>query len=247
MNLKTDIIYSTKEYTQFKFDSRNRKIKTKSKAFQALSESISKYQGLINPIIIDEDYVVVDGQHRLYACQLLGIAATYVYRPKSLVAMASLNNDRTNWTIDNFVNSHIGKPSYNKLMALKEKTGLSYNAVHALLTGKEIESYQFKKGNFSMKESEEVRFNRTWKEIEKIILFMQENMSDQVKKIVKTRVISTLGRLVNHSKYDSEVFIRGLSKTIYLASVNTQESAETMLLNIYNKHLPNKNKITSLN
>lgn len=246
MKLKTDIIYSTKEYSQFKFDSRNRKIKTKSKAFQALCDSVGKYDGLINPIIVDEDFVVVDGQHRLHACELLGVPATYVFRPGSLVAMASLNNDRTNWTIDNFVNSHSGKPSYNKLAALKERTKLSYNAVHALLTGKEIESYEFKRGNFTMKDSEEIKFNKTWKEIEKIILFMQENMPDQVKKILKTRVISTLGRLVNHSKYESETFLRGLSKKYHLSSVNTQEDAESMLLTIYNKHLPNKNKITKL-
>jgi len=45
--------------------------------FEMLKNSIKEHGGLLMPITLNQDYVVLDGHHRMRACKELGITASY--------------------------------------------------------------------------------------------------------------------------------------------------------------------------
>jgi ParB-like chromosome segregation protein Spo0J len=46
--------------------------------FERLKKSIQDEGGLLMPIILNQDNIVLDGHHRLRACKELGLAVTYI-------------------------------------------------------------------------------------------------------------------------------------------------------------------------
>ena len=72
--LDTNTIHTTNKYDFFLIDG-NREIK--SVKIKNLTESIKKY-GLINPININLDKNIIDGQHRFLSCKALNIPLRYI-------------------------------------------------------------------------------------------------------------------------------------------------------------------------
>lgn len=239
-NLDTKTVYETKDYDLFVMFDRNRPLKNKGRKFLKLKDSISNF-GLINPIIIDNNYLVVDGQHRLDICKQLNISVSFIYRPDTIKALTSLSNDRENWQVENYAFYYSNNPSYNKLLNYRQETRLSLNAIHALIKGKEIDAFLFKSGKFSLNKQEEAKFLKTYPILEEIV-----NLEKGIHKkaLTRTRVISSLSRLISHGKYNHKHFVNKLRNKLRIPSVNTKEDAVNLLLDIYNKNLSAKNKIS---
>jgi hypothetical protein len=233
--IEKNIVYITKDYDNFKLAHNNRPIVTKGKKFTDLENSILRCGELMVPIIIDDNFIIAEGQHRWYICRKHGIPIKYIYVPGSSKELHTLNSQKT-WSLENFIHYYNNNPSYIKLAALQDSTGLSLNALHALLTGKEIKAVDFSKGNFVLSSSDLSNFSYTWPKIKEILNHITINRPGDVKKFKKTRVISTLGRFVNLSKFNLESFLNKISTAGAIMSVNDQQSAEEMLINIYNKN-----------
>ena len=110
----------TTNYGMFKLDIRNRDVK-KSKV-DLIIEGVKRYGRIIQPITIDIQGVVIDGQHRLSAGQTLGIDVPYVVSdglcdPQQVLVM---NTYGSQWTQKDHVKHFAvqGNPNYQKLSEL---------------------------------------------------------------------------------------------------------------------------------
>tara|TARA_R110000824_G_scaffold60521_2_gene161698 strand:+ start:283 stop:1029 length:747 start_codon:yes stop_codon:yes gene_type:complete len=130
--LDTNTIHTTNKYDFFLIDG-NREIK--SVKIKNLTESIKKY-GLINPININLDKNIIDGQHRFLSCKALNIPLRYIVsdtKDKEIVSLIrDINSVQSNWN-----NKDIGyaysihannRDSYKKYIELVNM-GVSHSTV----------------------------------------------------------------------------------------------------------------------
>lgn len=65
-------IYSTTDYASFRYRQDNRTINTRTKEFRKLLKSIEEI-GQKQAVLVDAENFIIDGQHRVEACKILGI------------------------------------------------------------------------------------------------------------------------------------------------------------------------------
>ncbi len=77
-----------------------------------------------NPIVVDTNHVVIDGQHRLMAAQQLGVDIYYfVASTMTLSDTAKINGSSRKWTTDDYIDLYVknGVPSYLWIKSMKTK------------------------------------------------------------------------------------------------------------------------------
>lgn len=117
-------IKHTQNYSTFKFDTnKNRTINYSH--LMRLKEAI-KEKNLLpdNPIVVDTNFVVIDGQHRLMAAQQLGVDIYYfVASTMTLLDTAKINGSSRKWTTDDYIDLYVknGVPSYLWIKSTKTK------------------------------------------------------------------------------------------------------------------------------
>lgn len=111
-------VYEETDYDVFKRLLENRDV-TPSR-FRQLVESISeKY--ILNPIIVNEKYEVIEGQGRFEARKALGLPIHYIMvRGATIEDCRRLNKFNTRWMSSDFAESHAksGNESYIRLLAV---------------------------------------------------------------------------------------------------------------------------------
>jgi len=107
--MKTNLrIYETKDYELFSFVTGNRPLSNYliKSIITAYKNGINLFQ--YNPILIDKDYKIYDGQHRFSACKQLGISIYYIkIEPLDIPKLVMLNNAKLKWNIESFTNSFV--------------------------------------------------------------------------------------------------------------------------------------------
>ncbi|MCG3203972.1 MAG: hypothetical protein KCHDKBKB_00649 [Elusimicrobia bacterium] len=129
MNIK-----STTKYDQFTHMRGNRDLQPNH--VKSLVQSIAKNNLLeSNPIIVNQNGLVIDGQHRLEAAKQLGVPVSYVVTDGNLDIVQKLNTSAKSWSYDDFVNSYIelGNKNYIELQEFKKKWGISYGLAGSLM------------------------------------------------------------------------------------------------------------------
>jgi hypothetical protein len=102
-------IYETQNYNMFSLINGNRPIE--EDRVKRLQKQIKQF-GLKNPILVTQDKGVLDGGHRLTACENLGMPIRYVFDDilssdnKILDVIRAINKDQKNWTSVNIGNSY---------------------------------------------------------------------------------------------------------------------------------------------
>ena len=107
----------TKRYDLFGYIHNNRKIRFDNK-FEMLCEQIQATNGNTVPIIVDTNYLVIDGQHRLEACKKLNLPIAYrMVSADSERLMITLNRTQRPWSTDDFINKYVkqGNHQYEQL------------------------------------------------------------------------------------------------------------------------------------
>jgi hypothetical protein len=138
----------TKDYSKFKFSKENREIKPKTVAL--IKESMEKF-GFISgrPVLINNDGVIIDGQHRFLAAKDLGIEIEYEMLGGDYIEkMIKLNSTQSNWTLEDYINSYAiqNVDCYRKLLKFQEKYDLSMSSSISILFGAGIKSTHIRKG-----------------------------------------------------------------------------------------------------
>lgn len=148
----------TEDYDQFRYIAGNRKLNSIHLA--NLIESIKDKNLLpFNPIIVDKDMGIVDGQHRIQAAKNLSLPVYYtVANDIEFDDITRLNAFVQQWGIAEYLNAWIerGKEEYQKVQDFMEKWSLTPSSAVALLNVDEdsmqvkAPNKEFKAGNFQV-------------------------------------------------------------------------------------------------
>lgn len=90
------------------------------------------------PILVNEHYEIIDGQHRFEASQRLGKPVYFIQVPGlDLKDVQKINTSSKNWTLKDYVQSYIsqGNKDYEILLAYHERTGFNLTISAMLLSG----------------------------------------------------------------------------------------------------------------
>jgi hypothetical protein len=133
--MKEQRIQSTNQYQLFGNISSNREVDKKH--VKRLAIAISENNLLhLNPIIVNADMQVIDGQHRLQAAKMLGLPIYYVQDSNvSKGQIAALNTNQKNWATMDYVNFWTVEksPGFKELAKFINRSKLPVSAAVNLL------------------------------------------------------------------------------------------------------------------
>lgn len=159
--MENNVIQQTTDYSQFKIISTNRD--AKAGHVEKLKEGFAKFGNLtkVQPILVNEKFEIIDGQHRFLATEQLGEPVYYTMQPGLGIAEArSMNILHRSWTTDDYAQSYAraGDRNYIRYLAIKEDFGFSHSVVLRYIGGVEKNQVwrEFRNGDFTMTPEQEV-------------------------------------------------------------------------------------------
>ena len=130
-----------KNYTKFTLFDNNRDINDTHVA--ELMSSMRK-SGQLMPVVVTPDKEVIDGQHRLKACEKLGIPVSYVVNSMgNYKQIAVMNNTQKGWKNRDFLkhfshSNHHNSAEYRKVAKFLDDYGLPFTVSIALLSSRSV-------------------------------------------------------------------------------------------------------------
>lgn len=148
-------IMVTENYDMFKKIGGNRKI---NKANYAKIVKSMKEEQLIIPIVVNEKYEIIDGQHRFTACKDLGKPVYfYMVRGYGLDQVKRANIASSNWKKENYLDMFVaeGNEIYKEFEEIKERYDLNISnllKIFAIVQEKQSArvGYEFENGTFTL-------------------------------------------------------------------------------------------------
>jgi len=114
---KCDEIYISEDYDMFSLIEANRVIRQSHVA--KLMQSM-KNKNLLNPIIVNENHQIIDGQHRYTAWKNLGMPIKYIIgEGYGFSEVTTLNENQRNWSLFDFFNHYV-QLEYKEYIKLKK-------------------------------------------------------------------------------------------------------------------------------
>lgn len=136
--LEATAIQETMDYDQFEFLSNNREANRSH--IEALKRAFEEYGNLTKtqPVLVNERFQIIDGQHRFVACQELGAPIYYTMVPGLGIQEArQMNILHRSWTPDDYARSYAvgGNKHYINFVNLKEDYGWSHSIILDYVNG----------------------------------------------------------------------------------------------------------------
>ena len=128
-------VHTTNDYFMFKPIIGNRTLSELH--VRRLKDSI-KSNYLFTVIIVNENYQIIDGQHRFEVIKELQLPLNYIIcKGYGLTEVQILNQNSKNWTADDFMEGYcnLGKKDYEVYREFKEKYGFGHNECLGMLMG----------------------------------------------------------------------------------------------------------------
>ena len=130
-------VYFSTDYGSFKFlkgnrDISERKVKAIILAIEKGETDLLKFC----PIIVNSEFVIIDGQHRFAVSMQLKRPVFFIIADQvELLQVATLNSNSSNWKISDFLNSFcdLKKPPYIKVKELCDKYNCNPGVAAGLL------------------------------------------------------------------------------------------------------------------
>lgn len=150
-------IYTTKDYSKFKKLEGNRDVPIAR--VEIIKKSIESVGYVTNPIIVNENFEVIEGQGRLQALKELELPVDYIIEDGCGIKQCiALNMRNTNWKLTDFIKSYAnrGYVGYKRLCMLMEKYqkyGITTLATAVKLISK-FDNDQIKNGTLEISEEE---------------------------------------------------------------------------------------------
>lgn len=162
MSNSTATVQKSTDYDLFKFMDTNREahrghIESLKKAFEEVGNLMA-----VQPILVNENMEIIDGQHRFIAGKELGAPIFYMVRPGLTVSDARrMNVLHKGWNVDDYARSYAnsGDTSYRRYLKLRDDYGFSHSIILAYTSpeGNYKGSFvDFRNGLFTMNEEQEV-------------------------------------------------------------------------------------------
>lgn len=118
-------IWETHDYQAFKIMKGNRDVT--AKRAKKIRDSITKNGWIMNPINVNENFEVIDGQGRLEALRTLGLPVQYFVNVGAGDAECiALNASNTGWTMNDYIKLYAenGNDDYARFKALMDEYGV---------------------------------------------------------------------------------------------------------------------------
>ena len=218
-------LLSTKNYDLFKKHEANRSIDQCN--LQKIINSIRAKNLLkFRPILVDENFKVLDGQHRLEAAKVLDVEIWYQINESSTdEEIILLNAHQKNWTIEDYLNFHVSKghPEYIKILEYCKKNNMKFKHFQTILytfnAGNSDNSKKFKSGRFTFPEGEYLdRFDKTRSNLQIVLDFLFSlNLS-------------------NKDFFKFVTFQRALISFLYIKDLNVEIFLKKLEYNIHKLH-----------
>lgn len=237
-DLVSNYVYQTTNYDQFKLSEKNRNILLTVKQFNAFKED-----GVISPIFVNEDMVVIDGQHRLEYAKRTNTPIEYiVIQSLDEDAIVKLNTTQKSWSTIDYIEAYAndGNQNYIDLVKLiKRFNSIQVTAIAAIAIGKKQHggiTPIIKDGK--LKEIDIPKATEALEHIE--FLFKAE---PRLKK--SQRVMFAVHNMMNIEKFELKRFILKLNSlkendmdaVNYKANSMVGSSSLKTLLDVYNRDL----------
>lgn len=236
-------VYTARDYSIFKRLTGNRDIP--ESRISKIVDSIQKIGWIHNPIVVNENMEVIDGQGRLTALQRLDMAVEYIIAPgagtKECVYM---NMNMVNWKLPDFIKSYAeqGDENYKRLLALMEKYAngnldVISTAVYRLSKAK---FRDIKEGILQLTEEQ---YKAAIPRLE-FIKPLLEKIDEKKLPGSMTTLMQTLIYYFDYEEVDTERLAYGVEKYIYNASPwVSNEDCEREVEAAYNQNMKLENKV----
>lgn len=141
--MRCPVIHSTQSYDKFKNFLSNRDVK--GSHLKNLIESIQRKNLLhLFPIVVNKNFEIIDGQHRLAAARALNVPIYYIVDSSVTQAdIAMVNNNRKGWTAKDYIKFYYeeGLPQYQSLTYLLKKYPLTVVGAVRLMSAGQSSQY----------------------------------------------------------------------------------------------------------
>jgi hypothetical protein len=232
------LLPSTTDYDRFVFLKRNRKVDR----FPNLKRSLHEY-GQIMPILINEKWEVLEGQHRVEECRDLGIPVKYICVPGlTYEVIVPINNVRKNWKLRDYPNLFCNIEDYREFQRYMEKYGFVANTLSGIAFGQELNAKAFKAGDLKFDEP-------TRRYVDKVVPAVLDILGvcggEYRGRLGTGRVVAAVVNLTTTPGYNHRRFIKKLASVPKweVKAVKTYADAKNMLEGIYNQGLPSRKKL----
>lgn len=196
-------IETTKVYSKFKSLEGNRFLNKLH--LKRLMQSMSQNY-LWTVIVVNENYEIIDGQHRFEAIKALGLPLNYIrVKGYGLKEVQILNQNSRNWNADDFMNGYcdLGYTSYLHYRDFKKKYRFGHNECMTMLGGSSDNGANinnFKAGRFKVK-----NLKKAYDNAQQIIRL--EGMYDGWRR--RTFILAVL-KLLEKDNFDFDQFLHKL-------------------------------------
>jgi hypothetical protein len=152
-------IQSTTDYDAFKFIIANRDqsrghVENLKKGFEERGNLTQ-----VQPILVNENMEVIDGQHRLVAAREMKVPVYYTVYPGLRIGDArSLNILHRSWTTDDYARSYAlaGDTNYQRYLNVLEDFGFNHSITLTALNNNDKGAFKlFREGEFTMTQAQE--------------------------------------------------------------------------------------------
>lgn len=231
-------IVKTKDYSLFKRLNYNRDVCKNH--VKKLVWSIQSQNDLhLFPIIVNDQFEIVDGQHRLEAAKELGFDVYYIVDSNyKIEKITTFNNNQKRWVIEDHLKkfSAIGNENYIQLTELLKDVGFTlHTCLIWLAETSDRMILNFRNGHFKF-DLDEKKFDAIFK-AKKIISVLKKNNFKPISIYNQTFFHTALKKIITNEFVDFDSFYKNFSANPHLARFcrSSYEYAE-MFCDIYNHH-----------
>ncbi len=240
-----DQIQSTSNYKMFKKVEGNRQII--SSHLKKLKKAIQEDNQLnLHPIIVNSNFEVIDGQHRLKVAEELQIPIFYIQSDDVQDShIIESNVNQKTFVVENYIDYYCTKDKkedYIKMRQIMEATQLNIRALLTMILGTvSISILEFiKKGNFKLPENQD--YLKTIELFQNFISYTRDKRITPFSMFSSHKFTRAFRWLASTTGFDSATFFKKLDgKWFELKPQGTSEEWYSLLINIYN--FRNQNRI----
>lgn len=229
-------IYRTNDYDKFINVIGNRKVSGGN--YAKLYNSMKERQMII-PILVNENFQIIDGQHRFICCKELGLDVYYyVIEGYNIESVKIINKNSKNWDIEDYLNLH------KELEVRGLKNGTSYTVFYSLMNKYKISLNSlleiFSKAQGATISEMKIAFEdgtfRTF-DIDMVEDFLEKlQVFNQLKQYKQNKFIKAFLKIYSYDGYDHSIMLQKLEKLSYKLEKRTlvTEYVHMLIEDIYN-------------
>ena len=251
MSTGKKIYQETNDYKRFRFFPFNRPIVQSH--VKSLAESIALKNDMDRyPVHVTQDMEIIDGQHRMKACEMLGIGVKYVViKDFQKSDIGRLNKNQLKWSRKNWLHwyAESGNAHYQKLQTFMTDEKMRLTDTLVMLYGKNrkeaLKSMQ--EGGFKWPEDSH-SFHAHYDDVKRVLVELARVSPVQPKWLRGATFIQGVSRFIKRQDVDTSQFIeKALLNSAWLKKCTKWEDLEPILLNIWNYKVKSENRLKPVN